>query len=142
MEKKIRRLTWDDLDYLVQQIASFIDLDSKRRIDMIYGIPRGGLIPAVMLSHRLNIPVVTHLDYDTISNHSILVVDDIIDSGKTMQRFQKLFATASICLKKGIETRPTYWFNCKLATVEENEWIVFPYEFDVNDPISERKCND
>ena len=45
---------------------------------------QGGLIPAVMLSHRLKIPLVKgDIGPDT------LIVDDICDSGETLDKFVK-----------------------------------------------------
>ena len=48
-------LTWMYVDRLTDIIASQIKLNFKN-VDSIYGIPRGGLIPAVMLSHKLGLP--------------------------------------------------------------------------------------
>jgi uncharacterized protein len=48
----------------------------------IYGIPRGGLVPAVMLSHKTGIPLTDKITKDT------LLVDEICDSGKTRQKYK------------------------------------------------------
>lgn len=71
----------------------------------VLGLKRGGLVPAVYLSHKFNVPMhvvdITHpeskgdnLDwhsdeFPTIkvsSDSTILIVDDILDSGTTMRR--------------------------------------------------------
>ena len=63
-------LTWDEVDELVDRIATRITNEFSN-ITHIYGIPRGGLIPAVMLSHKLGIPL-TDNGYYCI-NHTPLV---------------------------------------------------------------------
>jgi hypoxanthine phosphoribosyltransferase len=45
----------------------------------VYGIPRGGLILAVTLSHRLSIPWLPE------PQPGCILVDDVIDTGHTMQ---------------------------------------------------------
>ena len=49
-------------------------------IDSVMGLPRGGLIPAVMISHELGIPLVINPTKNT------LVVDDINDTGHTLDK--------------------------------------------------------
>ena len=72
---------------------------------IVVGIKRGGLVPAVALSHKLRVPCEV-LDWQTrdgfdqivsdkirelYEKHTsnILVVDDIVDSGKTLKEVQK-----------------------------------------------------
>ena len=47
-------LTWKDIEDAVTSLAHRIK-ESGIEITSIYGLPRGGLIPAVMLSHKLNV---------------------------------------------------------------------------------------
>ena len=78
-----------DLNSLVKQIQK-----SKIKYDFVLGVERGGLIPAVHLSHRLGIPLRTltwssvykdasMVTWFLLRNKKILLVDDIVDSGKT-----------------------------------------------------------
>ena len=78
-----------DLNTLVKQIQR-----KKVKYDFVLGVERGGLIPAVHLSHRLGIPLKTlswssqlkdgsMLTWFILRNKKILLVDDIVDSGKT-----------------------------------------------------------
>jgi hypoxanthine phosphoribosyltransferase len=85
-----------DADSLAEQV-----INSGKFYDYIVGVVRGGSIPAVYLSHRLGIPMRSvswstfHGDQmresamdiaDDISDgKSILLVDDILDSGRTMR---------------------------------------------------------
>lgn len=84
-----------DADDLVHQITG-----SGKFYDYLVGVVRGGAIPAVYLSHRLGIPMRTvswstfHNDQmresamdiadDIADGKNILIVDDILDSGRTM----------------------------------------------------------
>ena len=78
-----------DLNSLVKQIQK-----KNVKYDFVLGVERGGLIPAVHLSHRLGIPLKTlswssqlkdgsMLTWFILRNKKILLVDDIVDSGKT-----------------------------------------------------------
>jgi len=134
----IRKIDWNEYEDLVRQLSLEI-IASLVSYDYLYGIPRGGLVPATMLSHLLNIPVITHIEYDVLTDNRILIVDDIIDSGKTIQRFSDVFDTAAVTVKKNIpeKRRPTYW--CWDGLVEVDKWIMFPYETETNDPISKEE---
>ena len=66
---------WSTIEDLV------IDLSKKlpKDIKFIYGLKRGGLIPAVMLSHITGITMVN--DCSSYGAWQVLIVDDICDSG-------------------------------------------------------------
>lgn len=85
----------DGINHLVEQI----DNESVNGFDYVIGLNRGGLIPAVMLSHRLDVPMLA-LNWQTrdsdlrkipntiknlIKDKNVLIVDDIIDSGETFK---------------------------------------------------------
>jgi len=75
-------------------------LRSDKYYDYIVGVVRGGCIPAIYLSHRLEIPVrmvswstfhpdqmresALDISEDISSGKSILLIDDILDSGRTI----------------------------------------------------------
>ena len=52
-QSKRRIITWEQFDYGCREIAEWA---RDRNYDDIYGIPRGGLVVAVRLSHLLGIP--------------------------------------------------------------------------------------
>ena len=70
-------LDWEEIDRLVDILCEKI-ITEIPSIDSVMGLPRGGLIPAVMVSHRLGLPLVTLPEPHT------LVIDDIADSGVTL----------------------------------------------------------
>lgn len=95
----INKITQQDLTGYVASIAREISL-SDWKPDIVVGISRGGLVPAVMLSHYFNVEFkalqLSLRDFpDTCSDlviseraylkDNILIVDDINDSGATLQ---------------------------------------------------------
>lgn len=121
MNKKY--LHWRDIEQGVQRLATNITA-SKIQFTAVTGLPRGGLIPAVMLSHTLGVPFVKDLVDSSVD--VVLVVDDICDSGVTMQKFGGMKHTHTVTLhyKTTACYEPNYWW--KLAGA--NEWIVYPWE--------------
>jgi hypoxanthine phosphoribosyltransferase len=96
--KKIYK-TWREIDANCTKLALDI-LRSDWRPDYIVGLTRGGLMPAVLLSHLLKVPMHTLKvqlrdgDQDTEINcwmpedvtkaKNVLIVDDINDTGETL----------------------------------------------------------
>ena len=69
-ENKIA-VSWWDMSDLIKELTQKIIFEVPLA-DSIYGIPRGGLIPAVMLSHKLNLPMV-----ETIGKNT-LIIDEVL----------------------------------------------------------------
>ena len=106
---------WDDISVLVDELCNTIT-SSGVQIKSITGIERGGLIPAVMISHKLNIPYVNKINKDT------LVVDDICDSGETLKNTIAGY-TATLHYKKTASFTPDFY-----SKEVGDEWIVYPWE--------------
>jgi hypoxanthine phosphoribosyltransferase len=119
-----RFLEWRDIDDAIERLVLNIT-SSEIKVVAVGGLPRGGLIPAVMLSHKLNIPFVSQAQISSLTGN-ILIVDDICDSGKTLKRFkfEENIYTATLHWKHSAEYEPHFWW--KIAP--ENEWIVYPWE--------------
>ncbi len=123
-------LTWGDIEHLVDVLANEITT-KQPQIDSIMGLPRGGLIPAVMLSHRLKLPLVFEPTVKT------LIVDDICDSGETfMNMLEKhpFNAFASLHYKPHTsKIVPTCYGNEFFL----NAWLVYPWEIKNSDAIQD-----
>jgi hypothetical protein len=119
-----RYLNWNDVDRAVNRLVASIN-SSEIKLDAVGGLPRGGLIPAVLLSHRLSIPFVSQANIASITGN-ILIVDDICDSGKTLKKFkfEENVYTATLHWKQSAEYQPNYFWEIAY----ENEWIVYPWE--------------
>src|SRR5258708_1166527 len=118
--KKIK-YSWTQFDRDCKEIAKWA---KSHKFANVYGIPRGGLILAVRLSHLLNIPLARMPDE---VNKDTLVVDDICDTGATMIKlkdhtllYNMKTATLHYCKTRVYE--PTY--NCRL----KKDWIIYPWE--------------
>jgi len=112
-------LTWKDIDELVDKLHKEI-IKSGIKVKKIYGMPRGGLIPAVMLSHKMNIPLTTYM-----YTKNTIIVDDICDSGQTLQEVLAPNPTAVLHYKpKTSKLKPTLF--AKELTIDH--WIVYPWE--------------
>ena len=119
-----RFLTWNDVDRAINRIVASINSNGTK-FEAVGGLPRGGLIPAVMLSHRLSIPFVAQANISSIEG-DILVVDDICDTGRTLKRFkfENNIYTAALHWKQSADYQPNYFWEIAY----ENEWIVYPWE--------------
>ena len=116
--------TWKDFDSAVDiLVGKFEENKLLSSVARVYGIPRGGLVLAVVLSHKLCLPLATI--GDVVANGKALVVDDISDSGKTLRRFGSLGAvTATIHVVSGTVFVPDVW----ALERPKNSWVVYPWE--------------
>lgn len=109
----IRLITWSEVDEAIAKMP-------KPICDGFYPIPRGGLCIALMLSHRFGKPI---LDRPT---HLSILVDDIADSGKTLQKIRLRHPYPAYVLAKR--------YNCREKAItfgiliENDDWLVFPWE--------------
>jgi len=110
-------LSWDDINNLVDKLCEKI-ITEQPNIDSIFGLKRGGLIPAVMVSHKLGLP------WSDVMLPNTLVVDDICDSGETLKNCIGGY-TAVLHYKPHTSCfRP----NIYAQMHEGDEWIIYPWE--------------
>lgn len=122
-------LTWDSYNTYIDDLCSQIK-SSKKKFDYIYGIPRGGMILAGILAHKLGIeknkisPSLTDILFDDDLN--CLIIDDIIDTGETfdsiINAYTANFYFATLFKHKKCKMEPDFYVK------ENDQWIVFPYE--------------
>lgn len=113
----------------------------------ILGIGRGGYVPATYLSHWFNVPLLTYhyslRDEKGINNNlylpentqDILVVDDICDSGETLNFVDDLLSERNVSYKMATLVfniaqdifEPDY-YGTEINKEENNCWVVFPWE--------------
>lgn len=109
-----------DWETYINQINKMCFIVRDKGFKSVAGLPRGGLIPAVMVSHSLNIPLVSIEDADT----ETLIVDDICDSGNTLKRLNFKQPVAVLHKRYNSEYHPTYI----VETIKTDDWIIYPYE--------------
>ena len=139
MAKKIY-LEWSEIHECVKILCKGLFMDYPN-IDSVMGLPRGGLIPAVMLSHQLGIPMAKgDIGPDT------LIVDDICDSGETLdnlvKKYQTLYSfpfnlkTAVLHYKPHTSCfEPTYY----AEKWNKDIWLVYPWEREDSETIQDYK---
>jgi len=112
------KLTWDDFDEYITYLVSNPPFD-KSKVSGVYGVPRGGLILSVAISHHLQIP------YLSTPCEDMLWVDEIVDSGKTYNKYRDMYPKATYLswTSKGI-------FDGLLCdtVILSNKWVLFPWE--------------
>jgi hypoxanthine phosphoribosyltransferase len=108
---------WTEFAEDVEKIVAELKKNG-RKFDGVFGVPRGGLILAVCLSHRLGIPLLA-----SAASKNALVVDDIADSGATLKpRYGKNFIV-TIYYHRQSAVVPDIWLREKT-----DKWVVFPWE--------------
>lgn len=100
-------------DSLYQQIK-----ESGEKFNGICGIPKGGLIPAVQLRHKLDLPLLNSSDENT------LIVDDISDTGSILSKY-KYKKIAVLYTTDWTAVRPDFFSAVK---EKKDQWIIFPWE--------------
>lgn len=117
-------LTWSEVDRVVRDfVCLYRDTPLSMRAEGVYGEARGGLIPAVMLSHYLQIPLLKERPASGV----YLWVDDIVDSGETVE--------IAVATEKAISIK---WAICQKARsrvhvnhgifIDNDKWVIFPWE--------------
>ena len=130
-------ISWNDVDEMVDDLYHKL---KDENIDKVVGISRGGLIPGVMLSHRLNAGF-EPLEWQTRDGEfkdtrkandfnknlkGTIFVDDICDSGLTIKQIKELVPHSRwAVLHQKAEIELEY-----VATTLYNDdrWVVYPWE--------------
>ena len=140
-----------DWTTFANQVDAIIQSLEGQSFDRVVGISRGGLPLGVTLSHKLNLPFtavgVSSYNDETCEQESlicdtpdvifedwkgsILICDDIADSGKTLQFLYEKVAhnsqierltTTTLYYKERSVFRPDHYIETT------DKWIVFPWE--------------
>ena len=94
----MRTLTWQDFERAVDTI---VERFQGQRFCGVHGIPRGGLVLAVTLSHRLDLPLLSS------AQPGCLLVDDVYETGLTLEPYRQLEnCTTMVWLSK---VEPQWW---------------------------------
>lgn len=140
--------TWEYIHRLTLNLADEI-LSRSYDIDYIAAVSRGGLIPGVLMSHYMDLPIVPiqwstrdfgeQVHYgdvveDIQAGKTILLVDDINDSGKTFIDILKDWEYTTECKGKVItasvfqRTSTTLPSDHHSKLITSQDWLVFPWE--------------
>ena len=116
------------LDKLFNGPFGVLNMEGFEKPQFITGVPRGGLIPAVLMSHKFNIPFIGLEAAKTLPGElkkKILVIDDIADSGNTLAQIERHnFQTATLARRYSATFTPSMVGQ----DVRDDHWLVFPWE--------------
>jgi hypothetical protein len=137
-------LNWKQTEELIAKLAEKVQNDFSP--DFVLGIARGGLVPAVRISHLLGcgfrvIQVLHYLKSRRLArprlisgsgrlSGGVLVVDDVADTGETLEfavryarrRGGREVRTATLGYKPHSKFVPDYF------VFRTSRWVVFPWE--------------
>lgn len=122
MEENKINVTWNEVEDYIDSLIDNLDM-KKIKPSGVYGIPRGGLILATLLSYKLDIPLLM------APAKNCIIIDDIADSGRTLlhftendTQFNKYFIATMYYHKRSM-VKPNFYIFEKV-----DEWINFPWE--------------
>jgi hypoxanthine phosphoribosyltransferase len=145
-----RYFDYIDITMMCESIAHQIK-ESKERVDMVVGLSRGGLVPAVHLSHLLDVPMEC-VNWSTRDGDSrehnirvaeaienglkVMFVDDINDSGNTLGGVMTHYDGLNDgyrCQYTTLVSKNSSRFIVDYAaeyihSKDDDQWIVFPWE--------------
>ncbi len=142
-------LTWQSFGDGSQELAQMIT-DSGFRPEVIIAVARGGMIPAgaltyslgVKLTDAINVEFYTDvketlpdpillapmLDTGSIRSRKLLVVDDVVDSGRTLALVLKLLRGFGADVRSAVlYAKPTTIVQPDFVWKRTDKWIVFPW---------------
>jgi len=116
-------ITWDDVEKFIDEV---IDHYKGSTISGIYGIPRGGIVLASILSYRMDVAMLMAPHKDCI------IIDDISDTGETLMhyarnscegRVNKGYHIVTMFYKEDSAVKPEFY-----KFIKTDRWIVYPWE--------------
>lgn len=142
-----RYISWDEYGTLTGALAEMVKA-TGRSFNLVVGIARGGIPVAMVVSDYLGVridfinvksysgiakrtaPKVLSTLTESIKGKSVLVVDDLVDQGDTMEMVRgylskqrpKVLKTAVLFKKPWSRFEPDYFLE------SPDKWIVFPFE--------------
>ena len=122
-------LSWMGFEFAINELVKDYRKNDYKCVG-VYGPPRGGLPIAVTLSHRLGVPLIKSEFKMLSTKERVLVVDDIADTGKTLERLKPLMGhddvIYTIYYHKQSTVTPNAW-----VFEKKDDWVVFPWEEDI-----------
>lgn len=122
--------SWPMVGELIKLLGDRLAKDMDK-FEVIAGIERGGLIPAVALSNRFNKPliVIPKDDFEAIElPRSILIVDDVMDTGHTMYYIEGELLNHDIDYQLATLVKKPWASKNIIGVMTTENWVVWPWE--------------
>ena len=116
-------VSWELIEECVTEIAFHLK-DTGKEFTGVFGVPRGGSLLAVMLSHKLDLPYIEN-PYDVLED-GFVIIDDIVDTGETLKFYEDTFLDSYIVTVHEHDhsiVKPEY-----SVINKGDKWIVYPWE--------------
>jgi len=110
------KIRWNEVYALCEALSSRLD---ERGIKKVYGIPRGGIVPATIIAEKLEAKVTDNL------NEADLIVDDLIDSGSTYERYKRNDTPFAVLYGNKNFLFPGTIYS---GAAKPDAWLEFPWE--------------
>ena len=125
MKISLNELTKDSKT-LAEKIRAGMGNDISANRVVVCGIPSGGLLPAYIVSEVLQLPLVDFSEIEK-QEHIVIIVDDLVDSGKTMKDAVEKVKGAAV---PAVLYRKTLSFDVQyfVTSFAEKEWLELPHE--------------
>lgn len=147
-------ISWDEFHRDTRELSKTL-LKSNTEWKGIIAIARGGLVPAAIIARELNIRLVDTIciasyDHDKQGDINILkrpegngegflLIDDLVDTGKTAQIAKELLPKAHFAAvyakPAGKPLADEYW-----KDVDQHTWLHFPWDVELaySEPLADR----
>lgn len=116
----VEYITWNQIEQWIWKISKKLKNENFR---WIHGAPRGGLVPAVWLSHAMNIPYKYTSPLERPYTHT-LIVEDVIDTGESIDKFKEIRHLVKIVSLVRKPWSPKVHF----TPHKTDKWVIFPWE--------------
>ncbi len=142
-------VTWDDIHVMSLKIARRI-IEDNYKPDAIVGVLRGGFIVARIVADVLDVedlgavevkfykgiaehaerPIITQPLTLDVRDKKVLIVDDVVDSGRTLEVVteQVRLRGASIVKSAALFTKPKSIIHPDFYITMTTNWVIFPWE--------------
>lgn len=134
------KITDNIFKYAIAKLVKDIsDYSINNKIEKIIAVSRGGLVPGVYLSHKLNLPLQV-IEYSARDNMcgdnsyawlanelNAVIVDDIADSGLTLNFLKSINPSlpTAVLVQKELSDHEAMFYGIRVSGIE---WIEFDWE--------------
>lgn len=119
MESDRTILSWAEIAHEADRVAGRAPIEAEA----VFGIPTGGSVVGALVAPIVRVPLVDEDEARALGPDRVLVVDDLVDSGKTIKPWVEDGYATDVLFRK--PHSPGF----KHAT-ERSGWLVFPWEHD------------